>query len=365
MFFCGDDAQAKSTVSTLIASLDWEPLDVGILNKPFIWNTRHWCGYEWFAWGNKTPIWYGEYTEVSTMKTVLITGGTSGIGLELVKYFDKGIGYSSLPETKAKRIPIKEHQLTATPCMVDFSSLQSVADCQDSSADLPSLDILINNASLANGVLWNPWWVGNEFCGEPLGSDALTLELLPLLNKAPAAKLSTRPVGSPPRHLKFEDLEFRNGVQRDLHLLPIKTVQHPILPTPKDTPSRHFHHGQHRSLRVCTVLSIRKYESSSFKVFPLHLKNSECDLRRWSTWIEGVSGKYYFKKSEEPRLSKLAQDSVGKDLVEQKYVLPDWVCNQLTSPRSRFTLVKSSQYWHISVPHWPPCAWKPVKLSPL
>ena len=33
MFFCGDDAQAKSTVSALIASLDWEPLDVGVLKQ--------------------------------------------------------------------------------------------------------------------------------------------------------------------------------------------------------------------------------------------------------------------------------------------------------------------------------------------
>ena len=33
MFFCGDDAKAKSTVSALIASLDWEPLDVGVLKQ--------------------------------------------------------------------------------------------------------------------------------------------------------------------------------------------------------------------------------------------------------------------------------------------------------------------------------------------
>lgn len=33
MFFCGDNTEAKSKVSGLIASLDWEPLDVGILKQ--------------------------------------------------------------------------------------------------------------------------------------------------------------------------------------------------------------------------------------------------------------------------------------------------------------------------------------------
>lgn len=33
MFFCGDNVQAKSKVSGLIASLGWEPLDVGILKQ--------------------------------------------------------------------------------------------------------------------------------------------------------------------------------------------------------------------------------------------------------------------------------------------------------------------------------------------
>ena len=33
MFFCGDNEEAKEKVGALIASLDWEPLDVGILKQ--------------------------------------------------------------------------------------------------------------------------------------------------------------------------------------------------------------------------------------------------------------------------------------------------------------------------------------------
>ena len=62
------------------------------------------------------------------MKTVLITGGTSGIGLELVKYFEKGeynLYFTTRNQSKADTI-IQKHQLSAKSCMVDFSSLESV-----------------------------------------------------------------------------------------------------------------------------------------------------------------------------------------------------------------------------------------------
>ena len=41
------------------------------------------------------------------MKTILITGGTSGIGLELVKYFDKGdyqVYFTTRNQSKADKI---------------------------------------------------------------------------------------------------------------------------------------------------------------------------------------------------------------------------------------------------------------------
>ena len=64
------------------------------------------------------------------MKTILITGGTSGIGLRLVKYFDKGdyqVYFTTRSQSKADKI-IQEHQLKAQSCLVDFSSLQSVVN---------------------------------------------------------------------------------------------------------------------------------------------------------------------------------------------------------------------------------------------
>ena len=93
------------------------------------------------------------------MKTILITGGTSGIGLELVKYFDKGdyqVYFTTRSQSKADKI-IQEHQLKAQSCLVDFSSLESVANlAKDLTKKLPSLDILINNAGITGPTdsLW-------------------------------------------------------------------------------------------------------------------------------------------------------------------------------------------------------------------
>ena len=89
------------------------------------------------------------------------------------------------------------------------------------------------------------------------------------------------------------------------NILPIKTVQHPVLFTPKDTSSRHFHHGQHRSPWLCAILPIREHESSKFH--PLPLKGLEVLFMPLKHLVEGVSA-YYFKEAEEPRLSTLAQD---------------------------------------------------------
>ena len=61
--------------------------------------------------------------------------------------------------------------------------------------------------------------------------------------------------------------------------------------------------------------------------------------------VEGVSGKYYFKEAEEPRLSTLAHDPDAAEALWNKSMsyLTEF-CNQLTSPRPRLTVVKSSQY---------------------
>ena len=151
------------------------------------------------------------------MKTVLITGGTSGIGLELVKYFDKRnyqVFFTTRNQSKADAI-IKEHQLTATPCMVDFSSLQSVADLAKTlQADLPSLDILINNAGTWQMEFYETHdGLEMNFAVNHLAPMLLTLELLPLLSKAPAARIIQLHLveRTAETFCVFEDLEFRNG----------------------------------------------------------------------------------------------------------------------------------------------------------
>ena len=118
------------------------------------------------------------------MKKILITGGTSGIGLELVKYFDKGdyqVYFTTRNAQKAETI-IREHQLKAQACLVDFSSFKSIIDFTNRFKEAHgTLDILINNAGTwqmefhesQDGIEMN-------FAVNHLSPMLLTLELLPL-----------------------------------------------------------------------------------------------------------------------------------------------------------------------------------------
>ena len=257
----------------------------------------------------------GSHAEVSTMKTVLITGGTSGIGLELVKYFDKGnyqVFFTTRNQSKADAL-IQEHQLTATPCMVDFSSLQSVADLAHKlQADLPSLDILINNAGTWQMEFYETHdGLEMNFAVNHLAPMLLTLELLPLLNKAPAARIINTSSGAHRRDiLRFEDLEFRNGDYNGVYTysqsklcnilfsLHLKTLLQDT-----STTVNTVHPGYVQS-SLFENMNRRSFEGvpSAFEGARSAIYAAE------AAELEGVSGKYYFKEAEEPRLSKLAQD---------------------------------------------------------
>jgi NAD(P)-dependent dehydrogenase (short-subunit alcohol dehydrogenase family) len=81
---------------------------------------------------------------------ILITGGTSGLGFELVKCFLKK-GYEVVA-TGRKNNPIPGYQDQLTFCVTDFSSLRQTSDAVKRICSDNKFDIVINNA----GVLSPP-----------------------------------------------------------------------------------------------------------------------------------------------------------------------------------------------------------------
>jgi len=271
------------------------------------------------------------------MKTVLITGGTSGIGLELVKYFDKGpykVYFTTRSQEKADSI-IQEHQLKAKAYMVDFSSLQSVVELSNTlQKDLPSLDILINNAGTwqmefqetHDGIEMN-------FAVNHLAPMLLTLQLLPLLSASSSARIINTSSGAHRRDiLHFEDLEFRqseyNGISTysQSKLCNILFSLH-LSKKLKETISVNTVHPGYVKSALFDNMNPRNWDRvpSAFEGARSAIYAAE------SPELEGVSGKYYFKEAEEPRLSALAQDPAAAEQLWQKSML--YISKFLSKPQ--------------------------------
>jgi len=160
-------------------------------------------------------------------KTVLITGGTSGIGLEsaavlasqgarvIIVGRDAGKVSMALGVIEARPGGVKfdeRHRPESYVC--DFSSLRAVAQLADAILrDIPALHVLINNAGsvFANRTL-TPDGYEATFAINHLAPFLLTQRLLPLLSDSAPARIVTVASG---RHFKgtmdFGDLGFERG----------------------------------------------------------------------------------------------------------------------------------------------------------
>jgi retinol dehydrogenase-14 len=155
-------------------------------------------------------------------KTVLITGGTNGLGLESAAVL-AGQGARVIitgrdPQRVTKAIGvIKERSgATAGSYLCDFSSLTGVTRLADDVLrDVPRLDVLINNAGcvFARRTLTKD---GHEatFGVNHLAPFLLTQRLLPRLIESAPARIITVASG---RHFKgtmdFDDIGFAKGYQ--------------------------------------------------------------------------------------------------------------------------------------------------------
>ena len=155
-------------------------------------------------------------------KTVLITGGTSGIGLEsaavlatmgarlIIVGRDAGRIEQALATVKARS------GATIASYLCDFTSLRSVNRLADDVLrDMPALHVLVNNAGsvFARRTLTTDG-IEATFAVHHLAHFQLTQRLLPLLASSTPARIITVASG---RHFKgtmdFDDLGFERGYQ--------------------------------------------------------------------------------------------------------------------------------------------------------
>jgi len=138
--------------------------------------------------------------QASAGKSVIITGGNSGIGLEAAKVLaGKGMRILLAVRNEVKCAAARKEILSLHPQaiveirMLDVADLASVQTFADGILrDFDSLHLLINNA----GVLMPPYSKTKDgfemqFGSNHLGHFALTALLLPLLEKTPGSRIVT------------------------------------------------------------------------------------------------------------------------------------------------------------------------------
>ena len=152
-------------------------------------------------------------------KTALVTGGTSGVGLSIVRELGKGGAYVHFIGTnreKGERIEreLSEAGIACRFIHLDLSRLRSVRDfANDFKSEVSELDILANVAGVmlperqetAEGV-------EKTFAIAYLSAFLLCRELAPLLAKGSHARIinvSGAPAQLLKPHLDFEELDFK------------------------------------------------------------------------------------------------------------------------------------------------------------
>jgi NAD(P)-dependent dehydrogenase (short-subunit alcohol dehydrogenase family) len=148
------------------------------------------------------------------MKTIVITGGTSGIGLELVNWFANhkwNVIFTGRSEHKAEHIIRALHGKQVYFEQTDFASFDSIAQAAEHiSARYSTIDVLINNAGT-----WEMSFsetkdgIETNFAVNHLAAMLFTLTLLPKVDRQKGRIITTSSGAHRRNILDFDDLEWR------------------------------------------------------------------------------------------------------------------------------------------------------------
>jgi NAD(P)-dependent dehydrogenase (short-subunit alcohol dehydrogenase family) len=148
------------------------------------------------------------------MKTVVITGGTSGIGKALVEYFANAhysVLFTGRSADKAKEIMHQLPDKAVEFIETDFASLKSVSKAAEQiQLKYPAIDILINNAGV-----WEMQFkeskdgIETNFAVNHLAPMLFTLKLLPHIKKEAGRIINTSSGAHRRNILDLEDIEWR------------------------------------------------------------------------------------------------------------------------------------------------------------
>lgn len=276
-------------------------------------------------------------------KTILITGGTSGIGLELVKQLaaqGHHIVFTARSIEKAEAVQQHLQEATLQFILVDFNSLANVAQAAAQLRErFQQIDVLINNAGTWQMAFSETTdGIETNFAVNHLAPMLFTLEVLPLLKNAPEARIILTSSGAHRRNiLHLADLEFRH--------LPYDGV---ATYSQSKLANLLFSHRLQQLLGGTSV--------SVNTVHPGYVKTAlfnNMSKRDWDNVpdaatgarsavyaalapeLAGVSGKYFYLEQEEPNRSPLATDSA---LAEQLWQLSLGYLKPYLSPSIRSTL---------------------------
>ena len=270
------------------------------------------------------------------MKTILITGGTAGIGKALVSFFDKE-GYRVLftARNEAKAKTLLGELKNASYYYMDYSNFSSVVKgVQNIQRDVETLDVLINNAGT-----WQMEFVETQdgietnFAVNHLAPMLLTLELLPLLNNR--SRIVNTSSGAHRRNiLNLSDLEFRkqpyNGVatysqSKLCNLLFTLALKKRLKNQPITVNSVHPGYVKTELFNQMTTRDWTGVPDASQGARSAVYAALSMDL-------EGISGRYIYLEKEDSNLSPLALDeTLAAQLWEQSLIYIQPFLTQKTS----------------------------------